>query len=75
MIPKRICVCPKDIEVITGKGERYSRKVVQKIRESLGKEKHQYISYEELADYLGLDRKLVFKSINNMPIIDLNSTG
>tara|TARA_R100000406_G_C3107714_1_gene123524 strand:+ start:329 stop:556 length:228 start_codon:yes stop_codon:yes gene_type:complete len=75
MKPKRICIYPKDIEVITGKGERYSRKVVQKIRIALAKEKHQPISYKEAADYLGLEPDMVFKVINNISIMDLENTG
>jgi len=51
---KRICVYPKDVQRITGRSERYGRKVIQRIKEQLGKEEHQLVSIEELADFIGL---------------------
>ncbi len=72
---KRVCVYSQDIVAFTGKGERYARKIIQKIREHLGKEKHQSISYKEVADYLGLEPDMVFKVINNISVTDLDKTG
>ena len=40
---KRICIYAKDIQLITGRSERYGRKLLQTIRETLDKEPHQFI--------------------------------
>jgi hypothetical protein len=51
----RMVIYTKDIQRITGKSERYGRKVLNKIRKTLCKGKHQPVSMTELCDYLGLD--------------------
>jgi len=50
----RVVIYPKDIELITGRTDRYARLVIQKIRKHYGKTKGQLISVSELAAYLGL---------------------
>lgn len=52
---KRIIIYPKDIMIITGKSERYSRYLIQRIKKHLGKEDHQVVSVSEFCDYMGLD--------------------
>jgi hypothetical protein len=42
----RLCVYPKDVQRITGKSERYGRMLLLKIRESINKQDHQFISIE-----------------------------
>jgi hypothetical protein len=39
---KRLCIYPKDVQVITGKSSRHSRYLVQFIKKSLGKQEHHY---------------------------------
>ena len=51
---KRICIYPKDVMRITGKGEKFSRNYLEKIREKLQKEEHQFITVEEFCEYTGL---------------------
>lgn len=53
--PKRIVIYPKDVMVLTGRSERYGRELIRKIKDYLDKEKHQFVTTHELADYLGLD--------------------
>lgn len=72
---KRIGVFPGDIVALTGKGERYARKIIQKTKEHFGKEKHQIVTYYEAAEYLGINKDTIFKIINNIPITDLKETG
>ena len=62
---KRLCVYTKDIQIITGKGERYARKIIQKIKQNLGKKKHQLVSIKEFCDYVDLQYEEVLNSINN----------
>ncbi|MBX3165144.1 MAG: hypothetical protein KF900_11760 [Bacteroidetes bacterium] len=50
----RICVYPKDVMRITGKSERYSRKLLDKIKSSNLKAAHQFITIEEFCQFTGL---------------------
>ena len=50
----RLCVYPKDVQRITGKSERWGRMLLLKIRESLDKQEHQFVSIEEFCVYTGL---------------------
>jgi hypothetical protein len=59
MILKRTVIYPKDIQRITGKSERTGRRILEKIRERRGKEKHQMITVSEFADYTGIDAEIV----------------
>lgn len=54
LIMKRIAIYPKDIMIITGKGESYSRKLLRKIKTHFNKEQHQFVSFEEFYQYTGL---------------------
>ena len=51
----RICIYPKDVQVITGKSYRYSRELLMEIRLKLGKSKHHFITIQEFAEYTGID--------------------
>lgn len=51
----RICIYPKDISIITGKTERYGRKLIEKIRRHLSKTENQFVSVKEFCDYTGLN--------------------
>jgi hypothetical protein len=56
---KRVCIYPKDIQLITGRSERYGRKLIQDIREHLGKETHQFITIDEFSEYTGIKEEIV----------------
>jgi hypothetical protein len=51
---KRVCIYPKDVQLITGKSERYGRKLLKKIKEEFQKESHQFITVEEFCSYTGI---------------------
>jgi len=55
----RLCVYPKDVQRITGKSERYSRTLLQKIKTSLSKQEHQFVSIEDFCTYTGLKQAQV----------------
>jgi hypothetical protein len=59
----RICIYPKDIQVLTGKSERYARKVVAQIRRHYSKDKNQLLTIKEFCDYMGLEINEVKESI------------
>ncbi len=50
----RVCMYPKDVQRIMGKEYTQARRILKKIKESLKKEDHQYISVEEFCKYTGL---------------------
>ena len=60
---KRLCIYTKDIQMITGKSDRYCRTIMTSIRKINNKQKHQPISVFELANYLGLNPDEVMKMI------------
>lgn len=49
----RLCVYPKDVQRITGKSERWGRMLLEKIRVSLEKKEHQFVTIEEFCVYTG----------------------
>lgn len=55
----RLCIYPKDVQLITGKSERYSRMLLQKIKLKFEKEDHQFVSIEDFCKYTGLKKELV----------------
>ena len=52
---KRICIYPKDVQILTGKSERSARKIIAKLRLIYSKERHQLVTVKEFCDYIGLD--------------------
>ena len=61
----RSCIYPKDVQRITGKSERYSRKLLKKLKGELNKADHQFISIDEFAQFAGLSSDLVKKYITD----------
>jgi len=51
---RRVCIYPKDIQIITGKSERHSRNIINTIKTKLNKDKHQAVTIEEFSNYMGL---------------------
>lgn len=54
MEKKRICIYPKDIQLITGKSYRQSARLLQKIRKDLNKLENEFVSVEEFCQYTSL---------------------
>jgi hypothetical protein len=59
----RVVVYPKDVSRITGKSERYGRKLLKTIKEMNDKDNHQFVSLEEFSDYTGLPVELIKEHI------------
>ena len=68
----RICIHSKDIELLTGKGERYARYVLRDIKLLHKKQKHQLVTIKEACDYLGLPYEEVFELLNKRPLPKLS---
>lgn len=56
---ERLCIYPKDIQIVTGKSERYGRNLIKKIKDALSKAEHQLVSIDEFCDYTGLQPEAV----------------
>ncbi|SEG10772.1 hypothetical protein [Algoriphagus boritolerans] len=63
MLRKRCVIYPKDIQVITGRSERYCHSMIKKIKKFYGKGDHQFITQEEFADFSGIPIEQVSKYI------------
>lgn len=60
----RVCVYPKDVQILTGKSERWSREILRKMKASLNKSEHQFITVEELSLYFGLKEEKVSQTLH-----------
>ena len=60
---ERVCIYPKDIQLITGRSERYGRYMIKKIKENLQKEQHQVVTIDEFCEYLGLKQENVERQL------------
>lgn len=56
---KRACIYPKDIQRITGRSERYGRKLLRDIKNFLDKEPHQFITIKEFSEYSGINEEII----------------
>ena len=61
--PKRICIYPKDIQLITGRSERYARAYYRHLKDVLAKDDHQFITVQEFCDYSDLPLEQVMSMI------------
>lgn len=62
---KRLCIYPKDIMIITGKSERYARKLLQSVKEQLGKDPNQFVTVKEFSTYSGLNEEDINRVIQD----------
>lgn len=58
---KRVCIYPKDVSILTGKSLAQAQRVLRNLRFLLNKRKDQYITFEEYANYSGIDLELIRK--------------
>ena len=61
---KRIIIYPKDIQRITGKSERFGRKLIRDIKCHLKKDDHQLVTIEEFSTFTGIDQELIYPFID-----------
>jgi len=60
---ERLCIYPKDIQLVTGRSERYGRNLIKKIKEHLKKQQHQLVTVDEFCNYTGLHQESVSKQL------------
>ena len=65
MIPSttRVCIYPKDVQRIMGKGYAQARLYLLKIKKHFNKETYQLISIEEFSEYTGLKTEHIVRCI------------
>jgi hypothetical protein len=51
---KRVCIYPKDIQLITGKSYRQSIRLSQKVKKDLNKLENEFLTIDEFCMYAGL---------------------
>ena len=56
---ERVCIYPKDVQIVTGKSERWGREVIKKIKTHFSKQPHQFVSIDEFCQYTGLSEHIV----------------
>jgi hypothetical protein len=52
---RKLVIYPKDAQRITGKSEKYGRKLIRQIKERLMKEQHHFLSITEFCQFTELD--------------------
>ncbi|WP_407517576.1 hypothetical protein [Elizabethkingia anophelis] len=50
----RVCIYPKDIQLITGKSYRQSARLMQKIKKELNKLDKEFLTIDEFCTYTGI---------------------
>jgi len=61
----RLCIYPKDVQIVTGKSERWGREIIRKIKSKFKKEEHQLVTIDEFCSYFGLDSTTVKQLLRN----------
>ena len=64
----RIAIYPSDIVLLTNKSERYARRVINELKRSLNKEKHQIVTIKEYCQYNRLDLDVVIAVLNKFEL-------
>ncbi len=52
---ERLVITAKDIQIITGKSERYGREKIAQIKSKINKQPHQFLTIEEYCNYSGFE--------------------
>jgi len=56
---ERVCIYPKDVQIVTGKSERWGREIIKRIKSHFAKQPHQLVSIDEFCQYTGLSEHTV----------------
>lgn len=57
--PPRLVIYPKDVAVFYGKSERFGRKLLQTIRDAMGKTQNMPVTFFEFCKYTGMNEDTV----------------
>lgn len=59
MRKKRCVIYPKDVQLMTGKSERYGQDVLNKVKIFFNKQPHQFVTIHEFCKFSGIPLELV----------------
>ena len=62
---QRVCIYPKDVQIITGKSYRQSVRLVHKIKTELNKTTKEFLTIDEFCEYAGIKYEQVSHLIIN----------
>ena len=62
---QRMIIYPKDVQRITGRSEKYSRRLLGQIKIKFAKESHQFVSVDDFCQYTGLTQESVSRFITD----------
>lgn len=60
---ERICIYPKDVQIVTGRSETYGRSLIRQIKKKLSKSKHQFVSIDEFCNHTGLEKTSILATL------------
>ena len=63
-IMRRLVITAKDIQIITGRSERYGRSIITKMKKHYNKEEYQFISIDESCEFMGLKKEDVYLALH-----------
>ena len=63
VLPKRICIYPKDIQNITGRKEKSARRMFNTIKDRLGKPREGFVTVQEFCEFTGISEVEVLRFI------------
>jgi len=61
IVPKRICIYPKDVQNITGKKEKSSRRLLNEIKKKLSKPNTGFVTVQEFCIHTGISKEEISK--------------
>jgi len=64
-IPLRVVIYPKDVENITGRSDRTARRLLQNIRNALGKSSSSFVTVQEFSDFYGIAEELIYEFLKD----------
>jgi len=60
---KRLVIYTKDVELLTGKSAATARRLLQQIRQQLGKEEMEFVTIQEFCFFTGIPEDLVLETL------------
>ena len=62
---RRISITTKDIMIITGRSDKYSRNIYRQVKQHFSKKPHQEVTFREFCQYIGIPYKELEDILNS----------
>ncbi len=66
---RKIFIKPYEVAILLGCSEGYARRIVRRIKKSLGRTKNQHVTYKEFADDYGISIEEVMDGIKPCKLV------